>query len=188
MNAVWESYKNLYYGNEAVSSVYLSERKDQLGPFQGSFCIQKKCPSGSWNSLHIVRVDQPMEAECVYHAESYIVLIVQPDNLGEQNPTSCTITTSMDIGASLSKQTTVTSKIQNLFINSSHIENIGALIEDNEIVMRSNLEQVYLPKHEEIMDKILKPKRSMHMAPNPLMAMMMDSDILKKKLAARGDA
>jgi hypothetical protein len=67
-------------------------------------------------------------------------------------------------------------------INVSHIEHIGTLIESNEIDLRSNLERVLIPKNHETLDAIQKKQISRPQM-NPLMGMVMNSDVLKKKLA-----
>jgi hypothetical protein len=73
----------------------------------------------------------------------------------------------------------------------SHIENLGEMIEDNETEMRSNFQQVYLPKTHAIVQDIQKkpvPAQDKPPAVNPLMGMMMNSDVLKKRLAKQAAA
>jgi hypothetical protein len=65
----------------------------------------------------------------------------------------------------------------------SHIENLGTLIEANEIDLRSSMERVHVPKTQEIMNDIQKSEPKRPVAVNPLMGMIMNSDMLKKKLA-----
>ena len=73
-NEVWEAYTHLYYGLEAVGSVYL--QKVDKGVYQGMFGIRKDCPTGSWNSAHLVVVEQPNadQTECTYHVQSTVVI------------------------------------------------------------------------------------------------------------------
>jgi hypothetical protein len=182
-NSVWESYKNLYYGYDSVGSVYLKQLDDAgtgrvTGSFSGVFGIRKRCAAGSWNSLHHVRVEEPGDKTCVYRVESSVVLVLEPCD----DPR-----TTMDIAASLSKETIKTCKISQAFLAGSHVENIGVLIESNEIDLRSSLERVHIPKTQEILDdlKKLEPKKPAMV--NPLMGMIMNSDMLKKKLAKEQD-
>lgn len=65
----------------------------------------------------------------------------------------------------------------------SHIENIGTILEANEIEMRSNLERVLIPNTVEVIGAIQKEPEAPK-AVNPLVGMIMSSDVLKKKKAA----
>jgi len=171
VNHVWDAYKNLYYGPQAVGSVYLQDSDKEA--FRGVFGIQKKCGAGSWNSIHFIHVDNPEEKTCSYRVESSVLMILEPSIAG-----------TVDLSASLSKQTSKVCKIQKTMLEASHIENIGKLVEANEIDLRSNLERVHIPKLQEILDNIQKKKeKSYRPAVNPLMGMIMESDVLKKKLA-----
>lgn len=176
VNDVWDAYKGLYYGREAVGSVYLLD--SDKGSFQGLFGISKKGPSGSWNSLHIVHVDEPEENTCNYRVESSVLVILEPDTNSGESP-------HLEVSATLSKEVSKTCKVKQAMMAASHIENLGTLIEANEIDLRSSLERVYIPKTLEIMDGIQKKADKMKPALNPLMGMIMDSSMLKKKLASK---
>lgn len=175
MNHVWDAYKNLYYGHDSIGSVYLFPT--DKGSFQGFFGIQKKCSSGSWNSMHLVHVDTPEENMCNYRVESTIMMAIEPE-------TNAKATTKFDISALLSKEVTKNAKVQPSMVGSSHIENIGQLIEAIEIDLRSAIERVHVPKTQEIMEGIQKEEEKSFRPPvNPLMGMILQSDLLKKKLA-----
>jgi F-actin capping protein, beta subunit len=179
-NEVWDAYKNLYYGHESAGSVYL--KKSEAYSFEGLFGIHKKVASGSWKSASLVRVHEPSEKECTYTVETFVCLTLDP--LGSTDQESA-LPTSADISLTTSKEVTRSCKIQTdkgIPINVSHIEHIGTLIESNEIDLRSNLERVLIPKNQEILDTIQK-KRISRPQVNPLMGMVMNSDVLKKKLA-----
>jgi len=173
VNEVWDAYKNLYYGHEAVGSVYLKET--DKGAFEGVFCIQKKCSAGSWDSIHFVHVDEPQEKTCNYRVESSALVVVNGSADDDNKQTS------VDTSASLSKETNKTCKISPTMMTASHIENVGELIEANEIDLRSSLERVHIPKTQEIVDDIKKSSPKMPTGANPLMGMIMGSDVLKKK-------
>jgi capping protein beta len=175
VNAVWDAYKDLYYGPEAVGSVYLHD-SDKYA-CEGLFGICKKSPAGSWNSIHIVHVDEPDEKTCHYRVESTVLLILEPQTSSNNEATN------IDISASLSKETSKVCKISRTMLAASHIENMGTLIEANEIDLRSNLERVSIPKLQEVMDGIQKQEEKKLHAVNPLMGMIMESSVLKKKLA-----
>lgn len=178
-NGVWEAYVNLYYGHDAVGSVYLSET--EAGEWQGFFAVQKKSESGSWSSMHLVHMDDPTEKTCNYRVASEVLMILTPTMQSNEETTG-------DLSAYVTKDTSKTLKIQRTQLESSHIENIGKLIESNEIDLRSNLERVHIPNTEEIVDTIQKEPVQARPV-NPLMGMIMESDVLKKKLAkeTKGD-
>jgi F-actin capping protein, beta subunit len=194
-NGVWEAYKNLYYGHDAVGSVYLNEscdRKDLLG----FFALQKKCSQGSWNSMHVVTMDTPQEETCNYRVVSTVLVVLdQPDVNSSSSSSSedkkdadnkATTTTKVDISALLHKDVTKECKIQRSILEMCHIENIGSIIEANEIELRSNLERVDIPNAKEVMDSIQKePERhQIRGQVNPLMGLMMGSDVFQKRKQA----
>jgi capping protein beta len=174
VNDVWDAYKALYYGREAVGSVYLVDT--DKGAFQGLFGISKKGSTGSWNSLHIVHVDEPEEKTCNYRIESSVFLILEPETDGDESP-------HLEVSATVSKEVSKTCKVQQSMMSACHIQNLGTLIEANEIDLRSSLERLYIPKTLEIMDGIQKKVEKRKPALNPLMGMIMDSSMLKKKMA-----
>lgn len=178
VNSVWESYKNSYYGHESVGSVYLKE--DPAGTsFTGMFLVHKLCSSGSWDALHVVRVAEPTDEMCYYQVESKVLVTVATTSTeGDTSP--------MEISALLSKETAKECKFHHAQVFACHIENMGTLIEANEIDLRSQTERVQVPKMQEILDDLQKQEQKMPAQVNPLMGMIMGSDLLKKKLAAGG--
>jgi capping protein beta len=176
-NDVWDSYKNLYYGHDSVGSVYLKDT--DKGAFQGLFGIRKRSPIGSWDSVSLVHVDEPGEEECTYRVETFVRLVVKPE-VGDNTTT--------DLSVTMSKEQTVTCKLQpdKVPINVSHIEHTGTIIEDNEMDLRSIMETVHIPKNSETLVNIQKlPQKKM--GANAVMGIMMDSGMLKKRLARQGD-
>lgn len=193
-NDVWDSYKNLYYGHEAVGSVYMKDMDTTKGcAFQGLFGIRKRTATiGSWDSVSIVVVDEPLldTKECTYRIDTYVRVVMTPtvgnneesNNDNTADTATTTPTTCTDISVFMSKETVTTCKIypDKIPINVSHIENIGTIIEDNEMEIRSVMETVYIPKNYETILAIQKmplPQRQS----NPVMGLMMDSGILKKR-------
>lgn len=178
MNEVWESYKSLYYGSEAIGSVYLKEPTGSgEGGFSGVFCIHKDTEAGTWSGIHHVSVSELDEKMCTYRVESAVVMIVKPKE-GQD--------TRMNVSASMTKEPVVREmKVQKAYLQSNHIENLGTIIEENEMELRSYFETVCLPKTHALIDDI--QKEPMKFKPpggvNPLMGMMMNSDMLKKRLA-----
>jgi capping protein beta len=186
MNEVWDSYKNLYYGSESIGSVYLvdstpaADNKDGNGGFSGVFCIHKDSDAGVWSGIHHVQVTEhvgPDNATCSYRVESAVVMILKP-NEGED--------TQMNVSASMTKEPVVREmKVQKAYLQSNHVENLGTIIEEIEMELRSYFETVCLPKTQAIIVDIQKEplKNKPPGGVNPLMGMMMNSDMLKKRLA-----
>jgi len=183
-NEVFDSYKTLYYGHESVASVFLNDIED--GSFEGLFGIHKKTRAGSWDSVSLVRVGEPGEKHCTYKVETSVCVVLEPAIDSDTE----TCKTNTDISVTVSKSVTKECKLfpEKVPLNISHIENIGTLIEANEIDIRSNLERVLIPKNQEILDTVLKKKKETRPQVNPLMNMVMGSDMLKKKLSREAEA
>ena len=170
-NTVWGAYTNLYYGHDGVGSVYLTET--DRGDLNGFFAVQKKCEEGSWSSMHFMTMEPPTAKDCTYRIVSHVLTVMNPDISGKE-------ITTIDLSSYMTKDTTKTLKIEPAFIMTSHIENIGAIVEANEIEIRSNLERVNIPNTAEATDAVQKAPEAPKAA-NPLMGMIMTSDMLKKK-------
>ena len=172
-NTVWSAYAKLYYGAKAVSSCFLGETEEKK--FQAVFCIHKACDEGAWHSYHTVLMDDPEEKTCQYHVTSSVWVKVDPDCSEYTDPTT------VDASALLTKSVSKVMKIERFFLTEFHLQNIGSIVEAVEIEIRSNLEQVLLPKTKDIMDTIQKEPEQPRQRVNPLMGMIMDSNVLKKK-------
>ena len=173
-NEVWEAYTHLYYGLQAVGSVYL--QKVDKGVYQGMFGIRKDCPTGSWNSAHMVVVDQPNsdQTECTYHIQSTVVIAL---NTGASDVES----NKVNISASVARNTTQTLKVSKTFMDSNHLENIGTIIEDVEIDIRSSFERVHIPRTQEMVDSIQKDFEKRGTQSLAMHNLMMESDAFKKR-------
>lgn len=157
-NPVWEAYKNLYYGHEAVSSVFVETNEDDT--FQAYFGIAK---GDVWHSWHSVQFEPATQR---YHVDTWVWTVVRCAH--------------SELGASWHKETT------KVCPGKYYMENIGKILEANEMELRSNLERVHIPKAKEFVDELQKEK-TVSRGVNPLMGMIMNSDMLKKKLAREQD-
>lgn len=193
LNEVWDAYKNLYYGHDAVGSVYLRHEKGALSvensttPFQGMFGICKhREGSGNWHSVSLIRVDEPSdEGTCHYRVETHVLVVIEPKPGGNDvSEGGVDPHLNIDLSASVSKEVSKELKIDPNIITMSHIENIGELIESNEMDLRSQLEQVLFPKALLLLDTLMKEEKQTFrpVGVNPLMGMIMDSAVLKKKM------
>jgi hypothetical protein len=174
-NEVWEAYVHMYYGKEAIGSVYLKPRGENTtnsggsssSSFEGLFGVKKAAGNGtdtgngtgSWDSVHLVKVEEPNEQDktCEYHVESAVSM-----SLGLMEKS--------DISASLTKETNKTLRVRyapslhghhhHHLLAASHLENIGKIIEDAEIDFRSKLERVHLPSTMEVIESIYRKQHS----------------------------
>lgn len=175
-NEVWEAYTSMYYGSEAVGSVFL--QKADKGSFQGLFGIRKDCKTGNWNSAHLVVVDQPNSdcTECTYHVKSTVVIALDTG-------ASEVETNTVKISASIARNTTQTLKVTEVFLESNHLENIGTIIEDVEIDIRSGFERVYIPRTREMVDSIQKDFAKRGTQSMQMHNLMMGSDAFLRRRA-----
>jgi hypothetical protein len=144
-NEVWAAYTHLYYGKDAVGSVFLKPR-DKTGTFEGLFGVHKRTDdNGTWDSVHLVQVDEPNEEEatCTYRVDSAVVMSLCPYEKST-------------ISSSLTKETVKTCNIRFSGVTGSHLENIGTIIEDIEIDFRSRMERVAIPRTMDVVESIYR--------------------------------
>eukprot|EP00526_Cylindrotheca_closterium_P010382 CAMPEP_0113633310 /NCGR_PEP_ID=MMETSP0017_2-20120614/17335_1 /TAXON_ID=2856 /ORGANISM="Cylindrotheca closterium" /LENGTH=381 /DNA_ID=CAMNT_0000543943 /DNA_START=1 /DNA_END=1146 /DNA_ORIENTATION=+ /assembly_acc=CAM_ASM_000147 len=150
-NEVWAAYTHLYYGHGAIGSVYMKPL-EKGGAFEGLFGVHKRTSTeenggGSWDSVHLVRVDEPdmTEGTCTYRVESAVVMSLSPHDGAQAT-----------ISSSLTKDTVKTCNIRHSGMNGSHLENIGTILEDVEIDFRSRMERVTIPKTMDVVESIYR--------------------------------
>jgi len=144
-NEMWERYTKLYYGNEAIGSVYA---KPVAGfSFMACFLVKKdveddiRLAKGQWNSGHIVQVGKVMNGSAKYKIRSTITVIMDPSS------ETC-------ISAQVTRETEETHTVQEEDIQASHLENAGKMIESIEIDVRTNLEKVNIPKTRQVVSDL----------------------------------
>jgi hypothetical protein len=138
-NEVWDAYTQLYYGKEALGSVYVKEVAN--ASFLACFLVQKtvegdeRLAEGQWNSAHIVHVGNLSKGTVKYRISSTISIAMDP------NSDTC-------VSAQLTRETEEQHKVSDrtAAVHASHLENIGKMIE-----MRSNLDVVTIPKTREVL-------------------------------------
>lgn len=151
-NEVWEAYTQLYYGKEALGSVYVKEATTTNNlAFIACFLIQKqvedhdeRLAQGEWNSAHIVHIGKlggGGASSAKYKISSTIWITMDP-----MSDTSL----SAQVSRSTQETHTVSSQSGHNIIHASHLENIGKMIETIEIDMRSNLDVVTIPKTRQV--------------------------------------
>jgi capping protein (actin filament) muscle Z-line, beta len=139
-NEVWEAYTQLYYGKDALGSVYVKEVSASLvACFLISKSVQndERLAEGQWDSVHMVHIGKVVNASCTYKISSHILVSMDP-------------TADTSLSAQVSRTTKQTHPVTNQQY-SSHLENMGKMIEDIEIELRSNLDAVTIPKTQQVL-------------------------------------
>ena len=135
-NEVWDAYTQLYYGKEALGSVYVKESSTS---FLACFLISKnvendeRLAEGKWNSAHTVHVGKVSNGSCNYKIYSQIMITMDP-------------TCDTNLGAQLSRITEQSHRVVPGQQYACHLENMGKMMEDIEIEVRSSLDAVTIPK------------------------------------------
>lgn len=176
-NEVWDAYRVHYYGDQgrggtSVGSVYLWDKeKDKDGAkgsadcignalpnFAGAFMIRKNVQegsqggetsdgqglrTGSWNSVHVVDVRPAGKGRSTYQLTATISLSMTPADGMDPGRT--------EISGSLVRQVEKSLPVDS---DSNHIANIGCLIEETEIDMRTHMDNLYIQKTREVIDLI----------------------------------
>ncbi|KAL8705344.1 MAG: hypothetical protein Q9201_001543 [Fulgogasparrea decipioides] len=132
-----EVYRELYYEG-GVSSVYFWDLDDG---FAGVVLLKKTTPKGSseggWDSIHVFEaIDRARTAH--YKLTSTVILHLSTGNeaLGD-----------MDLSGNMTRQIEQDMPVQD---DSSHIVNVGKLVEEMELKMRNLLQEVYFGKAKDI--------------------------------------
>jgi capping protein (actin filament) muscle Z-line, beta len=147
-NEIFDAYRELYFEG-GTSSVYLWELDTG---FAGCFLIKKAIDmstgtayvkSGSWDSIHIVEVTEESPVKATYKLTTTIMLymVVENEIVGESN-----------LAGSLTRQLEQSHAVGGG--GSSHVANIGKMIEQMESDLRVNMNELYLLKTRQIVNSI----------------------------------
>lgn len=160
-NELWNTYSNMYYGSNAVSSVYVVT----VSPTSTRYCflLQKQSSDvGEWNSVHIVNVSQNTTARTTtYTIQSDILVLI-----------------GNEISARLDKQTTTT--INHTTSPVHYMETIGPLLESVETELRSCLENVQLPKLQDVVTQVRRKERPKMTTPGMNHTAMLNQAVLAR--------
>lgn len=141
-NEAFDVYRELYYEG-GVSSVYFWNLDDG---FAGVVLLKKVATpaaksQGTWDSIHVFEaVDRARTAH--YRLTSTINLYLS---------TGSEILGDMDLSGNMTRHVETDLQVEN---DSSHIINIGKLVEDMELNMRNLLQEVYFGKAKDIVDDL----------------------------------
>jgi len=145
-NEVWDAYTQLYYGKDAIGNAFF--KKGSKGSlWEGIFGVHKHCKKeGSWDTVHVVQLKPNGDQSCDYRVDSAALVVLRTDDKHSS------------VSASLTKETLKTCKLRSSALISSHLENLGSIMEDVEMEFRSRLERVDIPKAIDVMQAVYRKK------------------------------
>lgn len=145
-NDAMKQYVDLYY-DSGITSVYLWQTNSG---FAGAFLIKSYSDGSSndakgfWDSIHVVEVLETDSSKAHYKLTTTVLLWVQ---------TNTNTSGKMNIGGSLMRQKELDLTLK----DTSHLANIGRMIEDMENQMRNTLDTVYFDKTRSILNALRDP-------------------------------
>ncbi|KAG2785025.1 hypothetical protein JG687_00015659 [Phytophthora cactorum] len=161
-NEIFDSYRELYYQG-GISSVYMWD----LEPgFAACFLVKKDVvdqrfvEKGEWNSIHVIEVQEGSDVldkgvkKATYRLTTSVLLSMKVNRpeLGD-----------LTLDGTLSRQAERTMEFEDQF---AHVSNMGRMVEDMEIDMRSSLDGLYISKTREVINGMRKLQQGPAMA-NP---------------------
>ncbi|MCJ1424091.1 3'-5' DNA helicase [Sticta canariensis] len=137
MGEAIDVYRELYYEG-GTSSVYFWDLDDG---FAGVVLLKKTTPKGKgegeWDSIHVFEaIDRARTAHYKLTSTVILRLSTESDALGE-----------MDLSGNMTRQIEQDMPVLD---DSSHIINVGKLVEDMELKMRNLLQEVYFGKAKDV--------------------------------------
>jgi len=144
-NDTFDIYRDLYFEG-GVSSVYCWDLDDG---FAACILIKKtqdqskkgQPMKGTWDSIHVVEVTDPKK-NAHYKLTSTVMLSIETEN---------TTTGKVSLAGSLTRQDEKDFPVND---QTTHISNIGRMVEDMEIKLRLTLEQIYFGKTKDIVNEL----------------------------------
>jgi len=128
------------------------ENKRRSLAFSGCFLIKKVLPSSEeegeesfWNSVHWVDVGTVTEGKSMYALRTTILVSLNPKETIQNT----------NVGGCITHQTEQLLPVNS---DSDHVINMGRMIEDVEIELRSNIDSLYIKKTREVVDSIWTDK------------------------------
>lgn len=141
-NAAFEQYREMYYEG-GVSSVYFWDNEHG---FAGVILIKKagdgsnKKIKGCWDSIHVIEV-QERNLKAHYKLTSTVMLWLQTNKVSSGM---------MNLGGSLMRQKESDGSLN----DSTHIANIGRMVEEMENQIRHSLNTIYFDKTKSILNSL----------------------------------
>lgn len=150
-NAIFDVYRRMYFGDGSISSVYFFETEEgNASAWGATFLIHKVVPqandlkNGWWNSTHVFDAKGD-GSNWTYELSSAVMvsMLMSSDGLGDVN-----------LSGSSTKQSSKTFAVD---VNHPHIENIGRMLENQELEMRNETEGTYIAKTRQVINGMRSP-------------------------------
>eukprot|EP01116_Phalansterium_solitarium_P025285 TRINITY_DN958_c0_g1_i1.p1 TRINITY_DN958_c0_g1~~TRINITY_DN958_c0_g1_i1.p1 ORF type:complete len:274 (+),score=16.90 TRINITY_DN958_c0_g1_i1:144-965(+) len=146
-NEVFDIYRDLYFEG-GISSVYAWDLDDGA-TFATCILIKKSQDQskkgqpmkGTWDSIHVVEVNDKQKT-AHYKLTSTCMLNIETETAS---------TGRVNLGGSLTRQSESDFPVNEA---NSHVTNIGRMVEDMEIKIRTTLEQIYFGKTKDIVNEL----------------------------------
>ncbi|KAH9052962.1 f-actin capping protein beta subunit [Lactarius deliciosus] len=155
-NEAFDTYREMYFEG-GVSSVFLWDLED--GGFAGVVLLKKTLtpashsePSGSWDSIHVFEtVERGRQAHYKLTSTIMLQLITRREsveaNLEGKDSVAWKHDGEVSLSGSMTRQTEQDHPVQD---GTSHVQNVGRMVEDMEIKMRNLLQEVYFGKTRDV--------------------------------------
>lgn len=143
-NQAFDQYREMYFEG-GISSVYLWEHEhtNQLAGaiLIKNYCDESKKIKGCWDSIHVFETTEKDGSRVVhYKLISTVMLWLETNKLNSGM---------MNLGGSLTRETESDAQVVDM---SSHIANVGKLVEDMENKIRNLLNEIYFGKTNSILN------------------------------------
>jgi capping protein (actin filament) muscle Z-line, beta len=147
-NRLFKEYTRLYYGDKAVSSVYIWEQGESIeSGFSCALLVKNFALNyeGEWDTINVVNVKFYKEKEknverikVFYKLNSTVIFKINIKSMG------------VNLSGSLSKQIEENHYIKSYLENDFHIEKIGKLVETCENNLKNQIDEIYMKKTTEV--------------------------------------
>lgn len=154
-NESFDIYRDLYYENSGISSVYFWDTEEEEGGvqslingFAGVILLKKEIDNGEgkWDAIHVFEVNKEAADTYEYKLTSSVIL-----NLNNNS--------NLSVSGTLTRQNTSSKKFNSEVSNNLetfHLINLGQLVENSEYNIRNLLQEVYFDKLKDIILKDLR--------------------------------
>jgi capping protein beta len=159
-NEAFDTYREMYFEG-GVSSVFLWDLED--GGFAGVVLLKKTLtpasplePSGSWDSIHVFEtMERGRQAHYKLTSTIMLQLITRRGSASgssdAKEPVTWTHDGEISLSGSMTRQMEQDHPVQDA---TSHVQNVGRMVEDMEIKMRNLLQEVYFGKTRDVVNDL----------------------------------
>ena len=100
---------------------------------------------GCWDSIHVIEVKEPSQGMASYKLTTTVMLSVTVPQAGAGD---------VNLSGGLTRQASKSCKLDKF---NTHIVNMGKMVEEMEINLRTSLDELYIQRTQKIVNSIRKP-------------------------------